>query len=396
MPSRPLVALDAPETPDELPDFLRRLDVALLGNGPALLPLPARPGNDLDRLRTFVTDGSPRVEGSVALVVPTSGSTGDPRLVKLTASALLTSARTTHEALSGPGHWLLALPATHVAGLQVLVRSLVAGTEPVVVDRRDGFSVEAFTAAAATLSDLGPRYTALVPTQLARLLDADPAPLRQFAAVLVGGGPLPDHLLARARAAEVEVVGTYGMTETCGGVVYDGHPLPGTQVELDGWGRIRLRGPTLFSGYLAGPSGSADSALRLADTWFTTADLGRFDNDGRLEVVGRTDDVLITGGVNVAPAAVEAVLADHPRVQEVCVVGVDDSQWGQRVTAVVQGTAGGPAPTLEELQQFAGDRLPVTALPRALVVVPEIPMLPSGKPDRVALRSLLAADPSSQ
>jgi len=178
-------------------------------------------------------------------------------------------------------------------------------------------------------------------------------------------------------------------------VVYDGRPLPGTEVSLDTWGRIRLRGPTLFNGYLG--RGGADEAIGPGiDTWFTTADLGRFTDDGRLVVVGRTDDVVITGGVNVAPAAVEAALADHPDVAQVCVVGFPDPRWGQRVTAVVQPRTDDAPPTLDSLRRFAENRLPAAALPRALIVVPGIPILPSGKPDRVALRTLLAADPSDR
>jgi len=395
MPSRPLVALEAPESSAEVSSFLRRLDVALMGNGPAIVPVDRRPSGADEALRRLTTHVRPRVEGSVAVVMPTSGSTGTPRLVKLTASAMLTSARSTHQALGGPGNWVLALPTTHVAGMQVLVRSLVAGDEPVPVDRTDGFTARAFATAVDQLRDDRPRYAALVPTQVGRLLEDDPGSLRAVEAVLVGGGPVTETLIARGREAGVRLVVTYGMTETCGGVVYDGRPLPGTEVSLDTWGRIRLRGPTLFNGYLG--RGGADEAIGPGiDTWFTTADLGRFTDDGRLVVVGRTDDVVITGGVNVAPAAVEAALADHPDVAQVCVVGFPDPRWGQRVTAVVQPRTDDAPPTLDSLRRFAENRLPAAALPRALIVVPGIPILPSGKPDRVALRTLLAADPSDR
>lgn len=398
MPSRPLVALDAPQANDEVLALRRRLDSALLGNGPAIVIVD--PTSDAGRhLRQFVTEVRPRVEGSIAVVVATSGSTGRPRLVKLSASAMLASARSTHEVLGGAGQWVLALPTTHIAGLQVVVRSLVARRDPVVVDRTDGLPAEAFAAAVSTLRQDTPTYTALVPTQVGRLLDVDAGLLRRFDAVLVGGAPATAALLDRAHTAGVRLVETYGMTETAGGVVYDGLPLPGTDVELDGWGRIRLRGPTLFSGYLGWaepkqmttqPAGPAPGS----DTWFTTADLGRFGDNGRLEVLGRTDDVVITGGVNVAPAAVEAALADHPDIEQVCVVGQPDQRWGEVVTAVVQPRAATAPPSLDGLRAFARDRLPSAALPRHLVVVAAIPLLPSGKPDRLRLRTLLAAEPT--
>jgi O-succinylbenzoic acid--CoA ligase len=388
VPSRPLVALDAPLAQDDVQGFRRRLDVALMGNGPALVPLDPSAPTDAS-LRAFLADVRPRVEGSVALVLPTSGSTGRPRLVKLSAAALLASAAATHAALGGPGRWLLALPTSHIAGVQVLVRSLLARQEPVVVDRRAGFTVEAFAAAVAVLTHDQPRYTALVPTQLDRVLASDAALLRAFDAVLIGGAAAPPALIAAARDAGVQIVVTYGMTETCGGVVYDGRPLPGTEVELDTWGRIRLRGPTLFSGYLGWPDRRHEQRVD-ADTWFTTADLGELGDDGQLRVLGRADDVIVTGGVNVAPAAVEAVLADHPAVSAVCVVGRADQRWGQVVTAVVASRPDQPPPTLESLREFARERLPAEALPRVVVSVPAIPMLASGKPDRLALAALLA------
>jgi o-succinylbenzoate---CoA ligase len=393
MPSRPLVALEAPQATDDVLVLRRLLDSALMGNGPALVIIDST-ADAGGRLRQFVSEVRPRVEGSTALVVPTSGSTGRPRLVKLSASALLAGARCTHQVLGGPGCWLLALPLSHIAGQQVLVRSLAAGLEPVVVDQAAGFRPDAFASAVARLPTDRPTYTAVVPTQLSRLLDADPDPLRRFDAVLVGGAPAAPSLIERAGDLGVSVVLTYGMTETCGGVVYDGRPLPGTEVELDTWGRIRLRGPTVFSGYLSWADPAGPTALR-QDTWFTTADLGRFHEDGRLEVIGRTDDVVITGGVNVAPAAVEAALADHPGVAQVCVIGRPDPRWGEAVTAIVQPQDVAAVPSLESLREFAGRLLPPPALPIAVIEVPAIPLLPSGKPDRVALRALLGGSAAS-
>ena len=229
----------------ELADAL----AAAFDGGPAVLPLPvgARRGSRTRRADT-------------AVVIATSGSTGEPKLVALSAAALRASARATEARLGGPGRWLLALPAEHVAGVQVIVRSLLAGAAPAVLDLRAGFRPAAFVAATAALGG-GRRYTSLVPTQLRRLLDAEvPAALdalRGYAAVLVGGAALDPATRERALAAGVRVVTTYGMSETAGGCVYDGVPLDGVTVDLESDGRILLGGPTPASGYLLPDVGSA-------------------------------------------------------------------------------------------------------------------------------------------
>jgi O-succinylbenzoic acid--CoA ligase len=372
-----------------LTSLLPALAAALDGVGPALLPLPT--GGSRGDVLAAMDPAQPLERDDVALVVPTSGSTGEPKGAMLTADALRHSARATHTRLGGDGQWLLALPVTHVAGLAVLVRSLVARTRPEVVDLYGGFDVAAFVAATGRLAGGVRHYTALVPTQLRRLLDSgeDAAgSLRAYDAVLVGGAALGRELHDRAAAADVRVVTTYGMSETCGGCVYDGRPLDGVDVRLREDGRIELGGPTVFAGYRLRPDLTAEA---LVDGRLVTQDLGRFDVGGRLEVLGRADEVLVSGGENVPAGLVEQVLGGHPAVAAVAVVGVPDEEWGQRVVAVVQASVTSAPPTLEELRAYAAPRLGPAALPRELVVVGMLPMLASGKPDKAAVRSLVAA-----
>jgi O-succinylbenzoic acid--CoA ligase len=281
---------------------------------------------------------------------------------------------------------LLALPAEHVAGVQVLVRALLAGTPAEVLDLRAGFRPERFAAAAARLGP-GRRCTSLVPTQLVRLLDAAGpglAALRGFAAVLVGGAPLDPGLRRRAEAAGVRVIATYGMSETAGGCVYDGIPLPGVRVDLDADGRILLGGPTLATGYLGR---AAESAAAFVGGRFRTDDLGQW-RDGRLEVLGRADDVIITGGEKVSPGAVERTLAEQPGVRAACVVGVPDREWGHVVAAAVVPDPAGP-PDHGRLRHAVRAALGRQAVPRRLLELPELPVRGIGKPDRAAVLRLL-------
>jgi O-succinylbenzoic acid--CoA ligase len=261
----------------------------------------------------------PLESDEVAVVVPTSGSTGEPKGALLTATNLLSSAGATHRRLGGPGQWLLALPTTHVGGLMVLVRSCAAGTEPVQLVGPT--TVEAFEAATARLT-AARRYVSLVPTQLRRLV-ASPA-LLEYDAVLLGGAAAPADLLDRAREAGVRVVTTYGMSETSGGCVYDGVPLPGVTVDAPA-GRVRIAGPVVALGYRLRP----DLTAKAFADGFRTDDLGEVGPDGRLVVHGRADDVVVTGGVKVAPGAVEAVLARHPAVAEVAVAGAPGRRVGR-------------------------------------------------------------------
>ena len=311
------------------------------------------------------------------LVVETSGSSGEPKRVLLSRRALRASAAATSSRLGGGGQWLLNLPPTYVAGLQVLFRSLVAGTDPVVQG-------DDFVAAAESMT--GPRrYVSLVPTQLHRML-GDPAALaalRSFDTVLVGGAAVPADLRVRAADAGVHVVATYGMSETCGGCVHDGVPLDGVAVAIGADGRVRLGGPVLFDGYDGRPDLTA-SALR--DGWFLTQDLGRLDEDGRLEVLGRVDDVVVTGGVKVPGPAVAARLREHPDVTAAEVVGVADPEWGQRVVAFVVGDL-----PLDAARDWVSDVHPRTWAPRDVRTVAALPLLPNGKVDRVRLQEMASA-----
>lgn len=323
------------------------------------------------------------------LFVRTSGSTGPARTVALSHAALLASAAASQRRLGGPAAWVLALPVTFVAGLQVLVRSLLAGSTPVLLGDHDGAWPAALTAAEKVAGEAGVdrRCTSLVPTQLHRLArDGRLGELAGLDAVLVGGAFIDDGLLADARAAGVRVVTTYGMAETCGGCVYDGEPLDGVAVRVasDGW--VHLAGPCLFDGYPDDPE--ATSAV-LVDGWLRTQDLGRIDDDGRLHVLGRVDDVVVSGGVNVALPAVEQALLSHPRVADVAAVGVADAEWGTRVVVVVQPD--GPAPTLDELRDHVAVSLPRTWAPRGLTLVDRLPQLANGKPDRVSAVRLARA-----
>jgi o-succinylbenzoate---CoA ligase len=378
---RPLLAVPCPPGEAGVWALLPGLEAALTGNGPALLPLP--PGAEGDRIASVMRPDLP-VEAGTAVVVATSGSSGEPKGVLLSAAALRASALATAERLGGPAQWLLALPVVRVAGLQVLVRSLLARTSPVVLDTADGFDVGAFVEATGQLD--GPRRcTALVPTQLLRLLDAGGealVALASYDAVLLGGAAAPAPLLARARDAGVAVVTTYGMTETCGGCVYDGLPLSGVQVDTVE-GRVRVRGPVLADGYRLRPD-LTEAAF--AGGSFDTGDLGHLDLEGRLVVTGRADDVIISGGENVAPGPVEDVLAGFPAVAEVAVVGRPDAEWGQRVTAVVVPRDPAVPPRLDDLRDAViAAGLPRAAAPRALEVVDVLPLLPSGKIDRRSL-----------
>lgn len=382
---RGLRALTAPNGEAVLTSLVPALAAALDGAGPALLPLPT--GGTRGAVLAALDPSAPLERDDVALVVPTSGSTGEPKGAMLTADALRYSARATHERLGGPGQWLLALPVTHVAGLAVLVRSLEARTRPELLDLYAGFDVAAFADATARLRQGVRHYTSLVPTQLRRLLGAG-VDLSTYDAVLVGGAALSSELHALARAEGVPVVTTYGMSETCGGCVYDGEPLSGVDVSLGADGRVRIGGPVVFAGYRLRPDLTADA---LVGGRLVTQDLGTWSAEGRLEVLGRADDVIVSGGVNVPAAMVERVLTGHPGVAVCAVVALADREWGERVVAVVQPVVASRAPTLEALRAFATGRLEPAALPREVVVLGMLPVLASGKPDKAAVRSLVAA-----
>jgi len=366
------------DVPAQAEPLLAALEQALDGRGPAVAP-QAVPDDHRGALPATETAAVP---DEVAVVVRTSGSTGDARAVMLGGEALRASAGATYDRLAGPGQWLLALPAEHVAGIQVLVRSVLAGTTPVVMDAGP-FRPAGFVAATARLG-AGTRYTSLVPTQLVRLLDdeAARAALATYDSVLLGGAAAPAALLDAARSSGTRVVTTYGMSETCGGCVYDGVALDGVQVTLDD-GVVELAGPVLATGYLGRPDLDADTFVHRGGVrHLRTSDLGALD-DGVLRILGRVDDVIVTGGAKVAPAAVEDVVATLPGVAEVCVVGVPDDEWGHAVVAAVV-PAGAP-PTLDEVRALVSARLGPRHAPRRLVVRDHLPHRGIGKPDRRAL-----------
>ncbi|NTW41994.1 MAG: AMP-binding protein [Cellulomonadaceae bacterium] len=377
-----------PSVAAHLTEALRR---ALDGSGPAIAPfaigaLSGAPSATSVLPRTVAPD--------VCLVVRTSGSSGGARGVLLGRDAIMASVEATHTRLGGPGRWVVALPLAHVAGLQVLIRSIVAGTEPVVVEAQR-FTPEALAAAADAADGAQRLYTSLVPTQLHRVVAAgsggslppELAGLRRFDAVLVGGAATSSTLLTAARALGLAVVTTYGMTETCGGCVYDGVPLDGVRVALDD-GVVRIAGPVLAHGYLPGPGPDPFTTDQGGVRWLTTRDLGELA-DGRLRVVGRRDDTVITGGQKVDPAAVEDVLAGVRGVGQVCVVGVADDEWGQSLTAVVVADATGP-PALAHLRDAASRTLGSASAPRRLVLVAALPERGPGKVDRAAVAAMAA------
>ena len=383
----PLRALPVPSGAAAL-SVLGDLRKALAGSGPALAPHaangPAQP----------VPDDVGDLPPGLALIIGTSGSTGQPKLAMLTGSALNASARATHQRLGGEGRWLLALPAHHIAGLQVLVRSLVAGTTPVCLDLAGGFTSAAFARATAEIAHdakAPPAYTALVPTQLVRLLASAHGrkALTRYAAVLVGGAAAPAALLTQAADLGIRVVTTYGMSETAGGCVYDGQALDVSRVALEDDGRIRLGGDTLAQGYLGEPELTAAVFSQDADgaRWFRTDDVGHLE-EGALVVDGRLDDLINTGGLKVQPRLVEAALVRLDTIAEAVVVGSPDPQWGQVGSAAVVLAPGSSAPTLDDLHDQLRGILPEHALPRRLVTLPGLPVQGPGKPDRAAVRRL--------
>jgi O-succinylbenzoic acid--CoA ligase len=319
---------------------------------------------------------APDVEDGAALVVPTSGSTGQPKGVVLTHDALRASVAASLERLDchEGEQWLLALPVHHVAGIQVVLRSRALGTEPALSpESRDD------------LGGADAAHVSLVPTQLRRLVDAG-ADLARFRTILLGGARPEPELLDTARQAGANVVVSYGMTETSGGCVYDGVPLDGVEVEVADDGRIRLRGNTMAAGYRT-RRGTVPVAA--SDGWLVTDDLGRLDGQGRLEVVGRVDDVIVSGGMNVPATAVAATLRSHPQVRDAAVAGRHDTEWGEAVVAVIVPRDPDHPPSLDELRDHVRLEWPPSYAPRDLVVVDALPRDAMGKLPRAAVRLLV-------
>ncbi|WP_315258960.1 AMP-binding protein [Rothia mucilaginosa] len=392
----------------------------------------------------------------IALVVGTSGSTGTPKRTALTARALAASAAATEQFFGSnsdaASQWLLALPAHYIAGAQVLARSVLAGTAPVIarsVIEPVHFSPEVFLQAVERMSSAR-RFISLVPTQLHKLLESADADshlgadiheaLSSFTGILLGGAPASADLLAAATALGLNTVTTYGSAETAGGCVYSGSVLPGVRVELvpeEGMpavpdvegksaieesvqvGRIWISGAHLASGYIGDAARTAEHFFIAADgtRWYRTDDYGLMDSanssatssfssvEPRLQVLGRSDDVLISGGVKISARAVATVLEEHPSVREACVVGLSDARWGTAIAAAVTlvpsaGAAAAPTennPALNEelcalLRARCAEKLGAPAAPKQLSILPDFPLTSTGKPDRAEIYSILDRD----
>ncbi len=326
----------------------------------------------------------------IALVVETSGSTGRPKRVAISADALLANAAASESALGGPGQWVLALPTHYIAGLNVLARSLAAETEPVAV--ADGhFTAASFLDAVQRMTHPD-RFTSLVPAQLATLLDDThaTAALAGFTAVLVGGQATPRAVLDRARDAGLRIRRSYGSSETSGGCVYDGVPIGTTTVRVVD-GEVWLGGPSLADGYIGDPALTEERFVSDGGSrWFRTADGGTLAA-GTLTVTGRRDDVLISGGVKVAVAAVERVLREQPGLTDAVVVAVPDQRWGEVPVAVTASPVDGAVTDRADADAAAAvaAELGVAARPARIVHLEALPLLASGKVDRLGVRALL-------
>jgi o-succinylbenzoate---CoA ligase len=328
----------------------------------------ARPTALLDEDGVHRLDGVVADEG-VALVVQTSGTAGTPKLVQFDRRGVDAAVAASALALEATPHdpWLSCLPLAHVGGLLVLLRGVLLGA-PVIVHR--SFDVDAFA------TERGCAFTSLVPTMLVRLLDAN-VDLSTYRAILVGGAHLAADVRDRAERAGANVIETYGLTESCGGVVYDGRPLPGVEMRIDDDGGIELRGRMTMLGYRF--DRAATVAAFADDGWLRPGDAGEIDDDGRLHVIGRTDDLINTGGEKVWPLEVETALRRNAKVGEVGVGGRLDAEWGQRVVAWVVPADREDPPTLEELRDTVSSSLARHKAPRELVLVDRLPTTFGGK-----------------
>ncbi|MFT3860837.1 AMP-binding protein [Micropruina sp.] len=309
----------------------------------------------------------------VAVLVGTSGSTGDPKGVLLSATAIRASVAATHERLGGPGHWVCPLPLHYVAGMMTAARAAVAGTR---------LSVVPSDLSALPLHE-GRNYVSVVAAQLHRVLPDPPLTdaLSRYDAVLVGGSAIPAGLLRRGRAAGINLIATYGMAETCGGCVYDGVPLPGIEVAIAADERIELTGPMVFRGYRLDP---AATAAALHGRTLRTHDRGRWAA-GRLQVLGRLDDVVITGGVNVDLGRAQRLADAAFGPARVALLAVPDERWGVRIVALLDESV-----DPDDCRARLAGLLQPAARPRELRRVAGLPRTSTGKIDRTSLRQLWA------
>lgn len=342
-----------------------------------------------------ILTGTPRtqppeaVEQRVAAVIETSGSSGVPKRVALSANALLASAAASESSLGGPGQWMLALPTHYIAGINVLVRSIAAGFEPVYFGGGH-FDATEFAAASRAM-DAPLRFTSLVPAQLARVVDAADddldllAAVRRFDRILVGGQATPPALLARAIELGLNVTRTYGSSETSGGCVYDGIPIGTVEIRIVD-GQIELAGPMLAEGYLGDPAATdAAFVVRAGVRWYRTGDSGAVV-DGALRVTGRLDSVIISGGEKVSLDAIERIVHAMDGLADAVAVSAPSDEWGEVPVVFTSGQA-----TLVEVKAAVIAALGRASAPVALVRVESVPQLPNGKPDRRALTAFAAA-----
>jgi len=342
-----------------------------------------------------ILTGTPRtqppeaVEQRVAVVIETSGSSGVPKRVALSANALLASAAASESSLGGPGQWMLALPTHYIAGINVLVRSIAAGFEPVYFGGGH-FDATEFAAASHAM-DAPLRFTSLVPAQLARVVDAADddldllAAVRRFDRILVGGQATPPALLARAIELGLNVTRTYGSSETSGGCVYDGIPIGTVEIRIVD-GQIELAGPMLAEGYLGDPAATdAAFVVRAGVRWYRTGDSGAVV-DGALRVTGRLDSVIISGGEKVSLDAIERIVHAMDGLADAVAVSAPSDEWGEVPVVFTSGQA-----TLVEVKAAVIAALGRASAPVALVRVESVPQLPNGKPDRRALTAFAAA-----
>lgn len=357
--------------------ILGDLEDAIAGRR-SFLPIPAKDRPRAQLLRDSQRAGQP-IDARIALVMATSGSTGTPKGAQLTPANLVSSADATHQHLGGEGQWLLAMPAHHIAGMQVLIRALIAGVEPLALDLSGGFQIDDFATAAEELKETGDRvYTSLTPLQLIKAMDSLDGieALRLFDAILVGGAPTPRPTLDAAAELGITLITTYGSSETSGGCIYDGRPLPGAKVRIRD-SRVELGGPMIARGYRNAPN-HEDFA---EPGWFRTSDVGELI-DEHLTIMGRMDSIIDSGGLKLHPEVLEKAIMDLEGIAGACVLGVPDQRLGQAIVAAYSGTLS-PAEVIRGLSD-----LPRWQLPKQLKHVEALPMIGPGKVDRRAITAL--------